>query len=109
MLDMRTHLTGELYDGNWGKKDEETGEIEMPDIEQLSAPGIRQLTAELTVVDRLAACEHDARYGGCRRKRMRRKWFRPYPPRSSHRRGLLHRSSEETGGPQREGDDAMGR
>ena len=36
VLDMRTHLTGELYDGNWGKKDEETGEIEMLDIEHMT-------------------------------------------------------------------------
>ena len=36
MLDMRTHLTGELYDGNWGKKDEETGEVEMLDIEHMT-------------------------------------------------------------------------
>ena len=36
VLDMRTHLTGELYDGNWGKKDEETGEVEMLDIEHMT-------------------------------------------------------------------------
>ena len=36
VLDMRTHLTGELYDGSWGKKDEETGEVEMLDIEHMT-------------------------------------------------------------------------
>ena len=36
VLDMRTHLTGELYDGNWVKKDEETGEVEMLDDEHMT-------------------------------------------------------------------------
>lgn len=36
VLDMRTHLTGELYDGSWGKKDEETGDVEILDIEHMT-------------------------------------------------------------------------
>jgi ankyrin repeat protein len=36
VVDMRTHLTGELYSGNWGKMDAETGELEMLDIEHMT-------------------------------------------------------------------------
>ena len=37
---------------------------------------------------RLAAREHETRYGGCPRKRMRRMWLRPSPSKSQHRRRL---------------------
>tara|TARA_B100000795_G_scaffold247758_1_gene214161 strand:- start:2 stop:658 length:657 start_codon:yes stop_codon:yes gene_type:complete len=36
VIDMKTHLTGELYSGNWGKMDADTGELEMLDIEHMT-------------------------------------------------------------------------